>query len=395
MRYSLSLLMFLIVQLLKGQSYEKIHFNSILADTHNDFLSKAVDIQVAFDTDLSGVTQSDLSRMFKGGVKVQIFSIFCDEHYGKGSAYAYASKELDTLFAIAGRNPGTMQIVYSYKELMQAVKHHKLACMSGVEGGHMIEDNLDYIDSFYNRGVRYMTLTWNNSTSWSTSAADEYEHTFKITSYGLNGFGKKVVGKMNDLGMMVDVSHIGEKTFWDVMAITTKPVIASHSSVYALCPVWRNLKDDQIKAIAKNGGVIQVNFYSEFIDSGYKKKFNAFLKVHHGEYDSLEHLKKTAHAIEDYFSKKYKAQLDDMRPPLSMLLDHIDYIVKLVGVDFVGLGSDFDGISSAPVGLDGVEDFPKITEGLLKRGYNKKDIGKILGGNFLRVFKANDNKVSG
>jgi membrane dipeptidase len=381
--------MFLIVQLLNGQSYEKIHFNSILADTHNDFLSKAVAMQVAFDTDLSGVTQSDLSRMFKGGVKVQVFSIFCDEHYGKGSAYAYASKELDTLFAIAGRNPKTMQIVYSYKELIQAVKHHKLACMSGVEGGHMIEDNLDYIDSFYNRGVRYMTLTWNNSTSWATSAADEYEHAFKITSYGLNEFGKKVVKKMNDLGMMVDVSHIGEKTFWDVMSITTKPVIASHSSAYALCPVWRNLKDDQIKAIAKNDGVIQVNFYSEFIDSSYQKKFHTFLKDHQSEYDSLEHLKLTAHIIEDYFAKKFKVQLDEMRPPLSMLLDHIDYIVKLVGVDFVGLGSDFDGISSAPIGLDGVEDFPKITEGLLKRGYSKKDIEKILGGNFLRVFKAN------
>ena len=391
MRYSMSLFMFLTVQLLNGQSYEKIHFNSILADTHNDFLSKAVVMQVAFDTDLSGITQSDLSRMFKGGVKVQVFSIFCDEHYGKGSAYAYASKELDTLFAIAGRNPTTMQIVYSYKELVYAIKHHRLACMSGVEGGHMIEDNLDYIDSFYNRGVRYMTLTWNNSTSWSTSAADESENTFKVTAYGLNEFGKKVVRKMNDLGMMVDVSHIGEKTFWDVMAITTKPVIASHSSVYALCPVWRNLKDDQIKAIAKNDGVIQVNFYSEFIDSSYQKKFKAFLKDHRSEYDSLEHLKLPTHIIEDYFSKKYRAQLDDMRPPLSMLLDHIDYIVKLVGVDFVGLGSDFDGISSAPIGLNGVEDFPKITEGLLKRGYNKKDIEKILGGNFLRVFKANDN----
>jgi membrane dipeptidase len=387
----MSLLMFLIVQLLNGQSYEKIHFNSILADTHNDFLSKAVETQVAFDTDLSGVTQSDLSRMFKGGVKVQIFSIFCDEHYGKGSAYAYASKELDSLFAVAKRNPKTMQIVYSYAELMQAVKHHKLACMSGVEGGHIIEDNLDYIDSFYNRGVRYMTLTWNNSTSWSTSAADESEHTFKVTSYGLNDFGKKVVKKMNDLGMMVDVSHIGEKTFWDVMAITTKPVIASHSSVYALCPVWRNLKDDQIRAIAKNGGVIQVNFYSAFIDSAFLKKYDAFLKDHHSEYDSLGHLKMSIHMIDEYFSKKYKSQLDSMRPPLSMLLDHIDYIVKLIGVDFVGLGSDFDGISSAPIGLNGVEDFPRITEGLLQRGYNKKDIEKILGGNFLRVFKANDN----
>ena len=163
---------------------------------------------------------------------------------------------------------------------MKAVKKNKLACLSGVEGGHMIEDNMDYLDSFYKRGVRYMTLSWNNSTSWSTSAMDETQHAFNVTPYGLNDFGKQVVKKMNQLGMMVDVSHVGEKTFWDVMSTTTKPVIASHSSVYALCPVFRNLKDDQIKAIAKNGGVIQVNFYSAFLDSTYFKNMNAFVKIH-------------------------------------------------------------------------------------------------------------------
>jgi membrane dipeptidase len=391
MRYSLIFFILLIGKISAAQSYKKIHFQSILADTHNDFLSKAVATHVVFDTDLSGITQSDLIRMQKGGIKVQIFSIFCDEHYGRGSAFSCASRELDSLYAIAGRNPKSMQIVHSYKELLGAVKDHKLACMAGVEGGHMIEDNMDYIDSFYNRGVRYMTLTWNNSTSWSTSAADESGKVFKVTNYGLNEFGKQVVKRMNDLGMMVDISHIGEKTFWDVMNVTTKPVIASHSSVFALCPVYRNLKDDQIKAVAKNGGVIQVNFYSGFIDSTYPKKFSAFYKAHRREYDSMNNLKLGTLIVDDYMARKYKTELAEMRPPLSMLLDHIDYIVKLVGVDYVGLGSDFDGIDSAPVGLDGVEDFPKITEGLLNRGYPKKDIEKILGGNFLRVFKANDN----
>jgi membrane dipeptidase len=255
----------------------------------------------------------------------------------------------------------------------------------------MIEDNLDYLDSFYRRGVRYMTLSWNNSTSWSASAMDESLHAFKVTPYGLTEFGKKVVKKMNQLGMMIDVSHVGEKTFWDVMATTDKPVLASHSSVYTLCPVFRNLNDSQIKAIAKNGGVIQVNFYSGFLDSNYLNNLNAFIKLHQAEHDSLAELKKTEHQIADDFSKKYKEEFARMRPPISLLFDHIDYIVKLVGVDFVGLGSDFDGIDSAPTGLDGVEDFPKITEGLLKRGYSEKDIRKILGENFLRVFKANNN----
>jgi len=391
MRYSLIFLLLLITGISKAQSGKKIHFNAILVDTHNDFLSKAVDAHVVFDSDLKGITQTDLKRMREGGVKVQVWSIFCDNHYGKGSAFKYANQELDSLFAIVGRNPKTMQIVYSYKELMRAVANHKLACLSGVEGGHMIEDNLDYIDSFYNRGVRYMTLSWNNSTSWSTSAMDEFQHVFIVTPYGLNDFGKQVVRKMNQLGMMVDVSHIGEKTFWDVISTTTKPVIASHSSVYALCPVFRNLKDDQIKAIAKNGGVIQVNFYSGFLDSTYSNKIDAFIKLHKAEFDSMALTKNSAMMTGVYISRKYKNEYEQMRAPFSLLLDHIDYIVKLVGVDYVGLGSDFDGIDSAPVGLDGVEDYPKITEGLIKRGYSESDIKKILGENFLRVLKANEH----
>ena len=392
MRY-LSIFFLLIgVQNLCAQSAQKKISNVILVDTHNDFLSKAVEDHVVFDSNLKGITQSDLRRMRDGGVNVQIFSIFCDEQYGRGSAFTYANRELDSLFAITARNLKTMQIVYSYPELMDALKNHKLACLSGVEGGHMIEDNLDYLDSFYRRGVRYMTLSWNNSTSWSTSAMDESRHHFKVTPYGLTDFGKIVVKKMNQLGMMVDVSHVGEKTFWDVIAITTKPILASHSSVYTLCPVFRNLKDDQIKAIAKNGGVIQVNFYSAFLDSNYNKYLEAFINQHETEKDSMVSKNVSEHEIISFFIKKYNKDFEQIRPPMSLLFDHIDYIVKLVGVDYVGLGSDFDGIESAPKGLDGVEDYPKITEGLIKRGYSEKDIKKILGGNFLRVFKANENK---
>jgi membrane dipeptidase len=391
MRYSLIFSLLFLTHTGRAQPEKKIHFGAILVDTHNDILSKVVEDHVMFDSDLKGTTQSDLQRMREGGIKVQVFSIFCDDHYGRGSAFKYANRELDSLYAVAGRNPQKMQIVYSYKELMQAVKKNKLACLSGVEGGHMIEDRMDYLDSFYKRGVRYMTLSWNNSTSWSTSAMDETQHAFIVTSYGLNDFGKGVVKRMNQLGMMVDVSHIGEKTFWDVMSTTSRPVIASHSSVYMLCPVFRNLKDDQIKAIAKNGGVIQVNFFSGFLDSSYLKKMSAFVKMHQSEYDSIEAAKKSGVTDSDYFSKRYKNELDSMRAPFSYLFDHIDYIVKLVGVDYVGLGSDFDGIDSPPAGLDGVEDYPKITKELLRRGYTEKDIKKILGGNFLRVYKANEN----
>jgi membrane dipeptidase len=370
-------------------SYKIIHEKAIVADTHNDVLSTATMNGLNIENDLTGKTQSDLARFKKGGVDIQMFSIFCDDRYGKGSAFKYANAEIDSLYAIAKRNPDKMEMVSTPAQLEHALAHHKLAAMIGVEGGHMIEDDLDYLDSLFKRGTRYMTLTWNNSTSWATSAFDESRKEFTVSPYGLTDFGKQVVKRMNELGMMVDISHVGEKTFWDAINTTTKPVIASHSSVYAICPVPRNLKDDQIKAVAKNGGVIDINFFSGFIDSNYLKRRQVFFNRHKQEFDSLNALKKQEYEISDYMSKKYPQELAVLRPPFSMVIDHIDYIVKLVGVDYVGLGSDFDGIDSAPLGLDGVQDFPKITQALLKKGYSVKDIDKILGGNFLRVFKAN------
>jgi membrane dipeptidase len=179
---------------------------------------------------------------------------------------------------------------------------------------------------------------------------------------------------MNEIGMLVDLSHVGERTFWDAIHTTTKPVLVSHSSVYALCPVPRNLKDDQIKAVGQNNGVIMVNFYSGFLDSTYGRRMQAFLARHTHELDSMVAAKEEA---------------DSLRAPLSLLIDHIDYIVKLIGADHVGLGSDFDGIESPPRGLDDVTTYPLITKELMERGYSSTDIIKILGGNFIRVYKAN------
>jgi membrane dipeptidase len=372
-----------------GQSYQALHEKAIVVDTHNDVLSTATMNGMDIGTDLTGKTHSDLARFKKGGVDVQVFSIFCDDHYGVGSAFKLAHREIDSLYAIARRNPDKMQIVTDPAGLEQAVKHHRLAAMMGVEGGHMIEDRMDYLDSFYRLGVRYMTLTWNNSTPWATSAMDETSHAFTVTPYGLTDEGKAIVRRMNELGMLVDLSHVGERTFWDAIHTTTKPVICSHSSVYALCPVFRNLKDDQIKAIGANGGVIQVNFYSGFLDSNYNSRMSRFLQRHRSELDSLTAAKAPQYAINEFLSKKYPAESDSLRAPLSLLMDHIDYIVRLIGPDHVGLGSDFDGIESPPQQLDDVTTYPLITRELLKRGYKAADIEKILGGNFIRVFKAN------
>lgn len=375
-----------------AQSYQKIHNKAIVIDTHNDVLSSVTMKGLNIENDLTGKSHSDIARFKKGGVDVQVFSIFCDERFGKDTAFKYANIEIDSLYAIVARNRDKMMIVTNPEELQQAVKQKKLGCMMGVEGGHMIEDNLHYLDSFYKRGVRYMTLTWNNSTSWSTSAMDETHKKDSLAHLGLTDFGRQVVKRMNELGMLVDLSHVGEQTFWDAINTSTKPVIASHSNAYTLCPVPRNLKDDQIKAIGKNGGVIDLNFYSGFVDSNYVKNRKIFLSRHNQEVDSLKNLKWPGYEIEEWISKKYSAEADAIRPDLSQLMDHLDYIVKLIGVDHVGLGSDFDGIESAPKPLDDVTAFPLITKAMLERGYSKKDIVKILGGNFIRVFKANQTK---
>ncbi len=191
---------------------------------------------------------------------------------------------------------------------------------------------------------------------------------------------------------MIDLSHPGEQTFYDVLATTNKPVIASHSCAYALNPTQRNLKDDQLKALAKNGGVVFVNFYSGFVDSTYSAKSKVFLRKYKTELDSLEKIYHDHDLAIIRLNVLHKEESDQMRPPLSMLIKHIDYIAKLIGVEHVGIGSDFDGAESYPLGIDDVRDYPKITKELLKLGYSKKDVGKILGGNFLRVFKANTEK---
>lgn len=347
-------LLFLTCSAVYGQDYQKIHRKAVLVDSHNDILTASLEKNVQIDLDLQGKTHSDLNRFSKAGIDVQLFSVWCDGE--KQNPFAWANREMDTLDAVIARNPDKIMLVKTPGQLKKAIRRHKLAAMYGVEGGHMLEDDIDHLNYFYNRGARYMTLTWNNSTAWASSAKDESDQTLPHAKAGLSDFGKQVIQRMNQLGMLVDLSHVGEQTFKDAMAVTTKPVLVSHSNAYALCPVSRNLKDDQIDAIGKNKGVIQLNFYSGFIDSNF--------------------LKKGSLAI---------------RPPLSALLDHLDYIVKRIGVDHVGMGSDFDGISSTPQQLDDITSYPLITKALLERGYSKKAVYKIMGGNFLRVLKANEN----
>jgi membrane dipeptidase len=374
-----------------SQSAEIIHRKAIVVDTHNDVLSS----QTLNGVDISSrqkTGHSDLDRWREGRVDVQFFSIWTGEKPRGRSFYLDANEEIDSLKRLILRNYDRMAEITHYRSIRRAVKKGKLACLIGVEGGHMIEDDLAKLEALYLRGMRYLTLTWNNSTSWATSAMDETEHAAELQHKGLNDFGKNVIRRLNELNVMVDLSHTGEQTFYDALATTSKPVLVSHSSVWALCPVFRNLKDEQIKAVAKNKGVICINFYSGFISKVYAQRADA-LESGSPErkriQDSLFSISGDSSAMRKAWREWYRKEMDQVRPTLSDMVDHIDYIAKLVGADYVGLGSDYDGVSSVPIGLEDVTTYPKISDELFRRGYSRKSIRKILGGNVLRVMKAN------
>ena len=389
MRNFLWLIVLLFSLYASPQSSTKLHYKAILVDTHNDVLSSSVlegkDISHRLTTG-----QSDLDRWKEGGLDVQFFSVWTDKTpRNKEGFFKDANQEIDSLEILALRNPSRMVLATKYGQVKKGIREKKLVALIGVEGGHMIENDLGKLDSLYKRGMRYMTLTWNNSTNWATSAMDETLHPDSLQHKGLTEFGKQVVRRMNELGVIVDLSHVGERTFYDAIATSSKPVLLSHSSVWSICPVFRNVKDEQIKAVAKNKGVICINFYSGFLDSNFAKKMDK-LEGTEGKRikDSLGQNYDAA-KLNEVWSKYFSAQLQPYRPSISKLVDHIDYIVKLVGGDYVGIGSDFDGVSSVPVGLDDVTKYPLITQELERRGYSNKSIKKILGGNVMRVMKAN------
>jgi membrane dipeptidase len=380
----------------KDKSWQRIHEEAVVVDGHNDFLYFTIEEYleeltgqrlIDFGSDLTSITHLDLKRQKEGGLDVQVFSVWCPDT--EPEPYKMALRLIDSLEVITQCHKDQMTLVYNSEELTHAIDKNQSIAMIGVEGGHMIEDDLGKLDTLHQRGARYMTLTWNNSTSWATSSYDEQPEV-DFPQKGLSDFGRQVVQRMNELGMLVDISHVGEQTFWDVMETTTKPVIASHSSAYTICPWHRNLKDEQLRAIGENNGLVMVNFYPGYIDTLFWDKEIAFFDRHKQESDSIMEIYGDGYYAEYILYKKYKAEADSIRPPLSKLIDHIDYIVELIGVDHVGLGSDFDGITINPQQLDDVSDFPQITKALLERGYPEEDVKKIMGGNFLRVLRQSE-----
>jgi membrane dipeptidase len=362
--------------------YKTLHDNGLVVDLHNDALyskSEGTDIE-----HIQNYGQFDLYKMKAGGVDVQFFAVWPNpQNYEKQSAYEQAVTMIDSFDAVLERQSDLMTQALSLQDIIKITSAEKTAACLGLEGGDALENDLNKINYFYNRGVRYIGLTWNNSTVWASSARDESSRYWN-GKRGLGAFGRLVVERMNNLGMMIDLSHSGEQTFYDVIEHSTKPVIVSHSSVYAICPHYRNLKDDQIKTLAKNDGVIFINFYPGYLVKGFDKTYRNARKEADVIEDSLGNMDDHPPFNRAQFIHQ---QIDSLYPGVSVVVDHIEYVINLVGEDYVGLGSDFCGMSIPPAGLENVSKLPNITRELLRRGYSENTIKKILGGNFMRVFK--------
>jgi membrane dipeptidase len=369
----------------------QIENSTLIVDTHADtpqrFLDEGFDMG---STDPKDVGHISLDKARRGNLGAEFFSIWVDPQTNQGSFAKHTFDLIDSVYQQADRHPDRMMMAFSTDDIDRAHKAHKLAALMGIEGGHSIENDIRLLRDYYRLGVRYMTLSWSNTNEWADSSGDIDDP--KVQHHnGLTDFGKQVVLEMNRMGMMVDISHVADKTFWDVIATTKAPVIASHSSARALTDAPRNMTDDMLKAVAKNRGVVQVNFFNGFIDESYRKAIQSQAKDQAAAVqkymDELKSQGKPVNYLEvDRIEREWLAKIP--RPPLKALIDHIDHVAKVAGIDHVGLGSDFDGVSGAtPQGIDSAADLPKITQALLDRGYSAEDIRKILGGNLMRVFR--------
>jgi membrane dipeptidase len=328
----------------------------------------------------------DIPRMRDGGIDLQVFACYVSAGMLPVKAREKADRMIDAVDAQAETHHKDIAICRTAADAERTIGEGKIAVFIGIENGEAIASSLENLRHFYDRGVRYMTLTHTGSTDWCISSADNAP-----MFHGLTDFGRDVVRTMNALGMIIDVSHISVSAFEEVLKTTSDPVIASHSCVLALCDHNRNLTDDQIKALAANGGMIGINFFPVFLSQNFKNLAYASIAKHQTEIDAIrKRHENDAEARELAFYEKYGSilhQLPMEGVDVGTVVDHIDYIVKLVGAEYVGLGSDFDGISVAPQGLNDCSMMPNITSELVRRSYSESDIKKILGGNFIRVFR--------
>lgn len=373
---------------------EKLHREAIVVDTHNDITSAMLDD--GFDLTMAGdapdrkeKTHTDIRRMKEGGLDAEFFAIYVGRDFVNrkpaegGGAARRALDMISVVYEQVRRNPETFEMAYSSDDIRRIARRKKIAALMGIEGGHAIEDSLHALRMFYRLGVRYMTLTHSNTNNWADSEGDINNPDVKHHN-GLTEFGREVVREMNRLGMMVDISHVSDKTFYDVIETTRAPVIASHSSARALAPHTRNMTDDMLKAVAKNGGVVMINFFDAFID---RPKAELGMQGRAKQEELRRQYPNDPKRVSEEM-QKWRAGFKQEKTPLSVLIDHFEHVAKVAGVDHVGIGSDFDGVSGLPEGMEDISKLPAITFELMKRGYSDADIKKVLGENILRVMSA-------
>jgi len=360
----------------------RLHREAIVIDTHNDIpmlmTDKGYDLGIRHQ---SSEAQTDIPRMKEGGLDAEFFAAYVSPAYVKTGGAAGRAKQMIAAIAEAARRNPDLELARSAADIRRIAASGKIAALIGVEGGHAIEDSLDNLREFHRLGARYMTLTHANTNNWADSSGDldkpGVEH-----HNGLTDFGREVVREMNRLGMMVDVSHVSDKTFWDVIETTRAPIIASHSCARALANAPRNMTDDMLRAVGRNGGVVMVNFGGWFLNPEAPAASAKLMP----QFQALRERFPGDEARQEAEERKLVARMPKV--PLSMLVDHIVHIAKVAGIDHVGLGSDFDGVSGyLPEGVEDVSKLPNITYELLRRGYSEEDVRKILGGNILRVME--------
>ena len=373
----------------------KIHRKAIVVDGHNDIPSPMVDEDFNLATDSVGKYHlggdpfhTDVARLKAGGITGEFFSIYVSGTTMKtGGAMRRAMDLIDATNREVERNPGSLTSCTTAAEIRRAKKQKRICILMGIEGGYVIEDSLYALRNFYRLGVRYMTLTHNVATNWADAHRDEKHG-------GLTDFGKEVLREMNRLGMFIDISHVSVKTMNDALDITTAPVIASHSSARGVNDHTRNVPDEVLKRVAKNGGVIMINFYPAFLDARTNSEENARSARLREQVAALREQYKTDQKALDQAERNLEAANPIYVAPYTVIVDHIDHMKKVAGIDIIGLGSDYDGVPFLPSGMNGAEDLALVTYEMLRRGYTETEIKKVLGENLLRAMSQME-KVAG
>ena len=366
-----------------------LHRELFLIDTHADTPQRLADEGWNFRDELKG-GHLNLAAARSGNLGAEFFALWPEPSEWKGRSAHRTLVLLDAVLETVRRNPADLVLCLSVDDIVAARAAKRFGILLGIEGGHAIENSLALLRLYYALGVRYMTLTWANSNDWADSSGDLEDPSISHHG-GLTPFGRAVIREMNRLGMMVDVSHTSDATFRDVLSTASAPVLASHSSARALTAAPRNLSDEMLRALAANGGACMVNFYPAFIDETWRTAWNALTPERLVKQQSLAadyHARglPVPHHASNRVDQEFASRLP--RPPLHSLINHIDHVARVAGIDHVGLGSDFDGICALPEGIDSAADLPRITAALVARGYDAISIGKIMGGNLLRIMRA-------